>query len=432
MNKKILKYISLGMSVCMCLSLLGCSKDKTAGTDAEIDSGINVTVYEVSKDNINASSDYTGEIVGTESTAVSAKVSGEAKLINVKEGDYVNAGATLLTIDSTTYQLAFNQAKAAYNSALAGKKSAEASYNSVTGGSTQQTLNQLEAAFNAAKLAYDNALDIYNKQKVLYDMGAISQIEFNTYKTNLDNAKLNYDSAESSYNLTKNVVANESKQSAQAGVDSATAGIAQAKAALDIAENNLKNCIVTAPISGYISQKNVSRGQMVSPGVGIFTITNTSSVEVKINVTEAVIPLIAEGTKATVRVPSAKLENAEGIVSGVNPVKDAMSGLYTVKVAIPNEDGALKEGMIANISLVTEERQDTLTIPANAVMQSEEDEYYVYVAVGDIAEKRIIKTGVDNGEYIEILSGINIGDKVVVDGKEYISDENKKINIVTE
>lgn len=432
MKIKALKYTALFTLLCMCLTICGCSKSETAGAEAEETSGVNVTIYEVTKDNINASVNYTGEIVGLESTSVSAKVSGEARTINVKEGDYVKAGTTLLTIDSTTYQLAYNQAKAAYNSALAGKKSADASYNSVTGGSTQQTLNQLETALNGAKLAYDNALDIYNKQKVLYDMGAISQIEFNSYKTNLENAKLNYESAQSSYNLTKNVVANETKQSAQAGVDSADAGIAQAKAALDIAANNLKNCSVTAPISGYISQKNINKGQMVSPGVGIFSITNTSSVEIAIKVTESVIPLINVGTKANVGVQSLKLENIEGTVSSVNPVKDAMSGLYTVKISISNEEGTLKEGMIANIILITEESQDAIIIPANAVMQSDEEGYYVYITAGEMAEKKIVEIGVDNGEYIEILSGINVGDKVIVDGKEYLAKDNMKINIVAE
>ena len=424
---------SICKSICLCLALglifSGCGKSKPT---QQADESINVTVFEVGEDSINSTADYTGQIMGAQSTSVSAMVSGKASNIYVEEGDYVTAGTTLLSVDATTYQLAYNQALAAYNSALSGKKSAEASYNSVTGGSTQQTLAQLESALNAAKLAHDNALDTYNKNKTLFDMGAISQLEFNGYKTAYENAKLNYDTAQTNYNLTKDVVTNESKAVAAAGVDSAQAGIQSAKAALDIAANNLKNCTITAPISGYISAKNVNKGQMVSAGIALFNITDTSSVNIEINVTESVIPLISVGTKATIDVSSAGLNDLEGAVTIVNPVKNAQTGLYTVKISLPNTDGALKEGMIANLTLITESRNNALVVPSNALLQSDEDGYYVYTVNGDIAEKRPVKTGIESSEFTEIISGINVGDKVVVSGKDYISKNNNKVKIVTE
>lgn len=428
-NNFIKKTVALSVVFGICAGSCACGK-KPAETEA--DDTVNVTVYEAGKDDITSSVEYTGKIVSADDAAVSAKVSGEAKTITVKEGDYVKAGATLLTIDSTSYRLAYNQALAAYNSAVAGKKSAEASYNSVTGGSTQQSVNQLETALNSAKIAYDNALDNYNRQSTLYNMGAISEVEFNSYETALENAKLSYENAKTSYELTKNVVINETENSARAGIESADAGIQQAKAALDIAANNLNNCSVTAPISGYISAKNVTKGQMVSPGVSIFTIANPSSVEVEINVTESVIPLIKEGGKAVVDVSGAKVEGAEGTVSSFNPVKNAATGLYSVKVSIPNDNGKLKDGMIASITLVTEEHSKVITVPTSAIMQSDDDGYYVYIANGNEAEKVSVETGIENGEYTEIISGIKDGDKVIVDGKDYISENNRKIKIVEE
>lgn len=425
---------SICKNFCLCLALVlmlgGCGKK--AESTQQTDEAINVTVFDVTEDSINATTDYTGEIMGAESTSVSAMVSGKASAIYVEEGDYVTAGTTLLSVDSTSYRLAYNQALAAYNSAVSGKKSAEASYNSVAGGSTQQTLTQLEASLNAAKIAYDNALDTYNKNKTLFDMGAISQLEFNSYKTAYENAKLNYDTAQTSYNLTKDVVTSESKAVAAAGVDNAHAGIQSAKAALDIAANNLSNCTVTAPISGYISAKNVNKGQMVSAGIALFNITDTSSVNIEINVTESVIPLISVGTKARIDVSSAELYDLDGTVTAVNPVKNAQTGLYTAKISLANNDGALKEGMIANLTLITESRDSAITVPSNALLQSDEDGYYVYIVSGDTAEKRKVEIGIENSEFTEISSGISIGDKVIVSGKEYISEDSNKVKIVTE
>lgn len=426
-SKRILAFLTASV---IAAGLSGCGKEETKTETAE--TGINVTVYEVSKEDINASAGYTGEIVGEETTAVSAQTSGTADGVYVEEGDYVTEGQTLLTIDSTNYRLAYNQALAAYNSALAAKKNAEASYNSVTGGSSQQSLNQLQSAMNSAKLAYDNALDIYNKQKTLFDMGAISEVEFNTYKTNMENAKLNYESTKTNYELTKDVVVAETEQSAKAGVETAEAGVNQAKAALDIAENNLNNCRVTAPISGYISSKNASRGQMVGAGGVLFTITDTSSVNVQINVTEAIILSVNTGTKALVSVSGAGLENIEGVVRNVNPVKNPQTGLYSVKISLANDEGKLKAGMIAKIELITDNKESTLVVPSSALMQSDSEGYYLYVSKGTEAEKRIVETGISNDEFTEILSGIADGDKIIVKGKEYLSEDNLLINVVEE
>ena len=412
-----MKKITVIICICMMMfSLCSCKKDETAGAD--ISEGINVNVYKVEEENISSSLSYTGEIIGKETTQVSAKVSGEAEYIAVNEGDYVEAGDLLMSIDSTTYQLAYNQA-------LAGKKSAQASYNSVTGGSSKQTIAQLEAAYNSAKIAYENALDIYNKQKILYEMGAISQMEFNTYKTNMETAKLNFDSAKTNYELTKDVVANESRESASAGV-------MQADAALDIAKSNLDNCNVIAPISGYVSYKNINRGQMVSPGVVVFTITDTSSVSVKINVTESVVSYITEGTGAIVDIPSANMSKIEGKVHELNPVKDAKTGLYSIKIGLPNEDGVLKEGMTAKINLITDRRENILAIPLEALMNSDEDGNYVYVVKDNKAIKTKVETGIESDEFVEILTGIEKGDIVITSGKEYISDDNNTVNIVEE
>jgi len=425
------KSITLSLAVLLLAGLYGCGNDEPEKKE-ETEEATNVTVYKVTTENINSASSYTGEIVASETTAVSAQVSGAATAIYVKEGDYVSAGQPLLSIDSTTYQLAYNQALAAYNSAVAGKKSAEASYNSATGGSSQQSLNQLESAMNGAKLAYDNALDMYNKQKTLFDMGAISQVEFNSHKTNLDNTKLNYESAKKNYELMKNVVMGETENSARAGVETAGAAVEQANAALDIARNNLSNCTVSAPISGYVSSKSANRGQMVGAGSVIFTIADTSSVEVQINVTDSVISILKPGTPAKVTVSGAETDEIGGSVSLINPVKNPQTGLYTVRISIPNENGALKVGMIAKLSLITENSENTLTVPSSALLQSDDDGYYLYVAIDGNAEKRIVETGISNDEFTEILSGVSEGEAVIVKGKEYITKDNSAVKIVTE
>ena len=413
MNKKLTCAVCIAA---MALSFTGCGKKKEVKTE-KTETATNVTVYTAQKTDMNDLVTYTGEIRASEESSVSAKASGTARSVNADIGDFVSAGAVLLTIDDTDYRLQYNQAKAAHNSAVA-------SYNSATNGSVKRNDNQLKAALDAAQLDFNDAQQNYDRQKTLYDMGAISEIEFNGAKTRLENSKLNLDNAKSNYNLTKDVLNGETEATAKAAVDSA-------KAALDIAQHALTNTTVTAPISGYISAKNINKGQMVSPGTPLFTIKSTNTVDGEINVTESVIPYVHVGTKADISVKSAGIDNIEGKVSVVNPVKNAQTGMYTVRIEISNKDGKLKEGMFAEISLVTREEKNIITIPAEAVMQSG-DELYVYVAEGNTAKKVTVTTGISNDELTEITSGINEGDSVIVSGKEYISEKNNKIKIVSE
>lgn len=350
----------------------------------------------------------------------------------------------------------------------------------------EQSYNDAVNAYNRAKELYDNdtniisarnayqtASDNYNRSLQLYNQGAISKNDLDTAKTTMENAKASLDSVEASNKasvdnaysamITAEENLKKAKTTSKASLDSAKsaldnaknaldnakenvsltsvsneeslktaeAAVESAKAALNIAKNNLNNTSITAPISGYISTKSISMGQMVSPGVELFSIKNSNSVNGEINITESVIPDVTVGTKAIVSVKSADISDVEGVVTLVNPVKDERTGMYTVQVTMENPDNLLKVGMFADITLITDSADDAITIPYEAVMQDGEEQY-VYLAVNDTAQKVTVTTGIEDGDYIQIISGINPGDKVIVSGKDYLSDENNKIKVVSE
>lgn len=376
----------------------------------------NVTVSEAVKDTIASTVSYTGEVKANASASVSPKASGTVEAVYVEIGDFVKAGTVLMRIDATSYQLSYNQAKASYNSATA-------AYNNVKNGSNAQTQVSLDQALANAQSNYDTALDNYNRQKALFDIGAISQVALDSAKTALDNAQIALDSAKTSSNLNQSVIAPQSEASAKASVE-------QAKAAMDIAAQSLANCTVKAPISGYISSKNVSVGQTASQGIEAFSIKNSNAVDVEINVTESVISYLNAGDNAKISIKSAKLDDINGTVSVVGETKNDATGMFTVKVSIPNESGKIKVGMLADVQLTTEKVADALVVPSDSILQSGEKQY-VFVANGNKAEKKEVETGVTDGERIQILSGVEEGNNVIVEGKEYLSDKNADIKITT-
>ena len=376
-TKKILTFITIGAVI---MSVSGCGKRNDVPTSA---ASTNVTVSEVKTQTIEETATYTGELKASESTSVSVKVSGVVEAVYCEIGDYVNAGDILLQIDRTDYLTQYNQANTAYLSVL----------------------SQSKALIDSAQIEYNNAKINCDNQKVLYDNGAISKIAYDSAVTRFENAKINLNSAKE-----------------QSGLNSA-------RAALDAAENSLGYTTVYAPISGYISTKNTNVGQMASPGVEIFSIKNTSTVNAQLNVAESVIPKVSVGAKAIVNVKSID-SSVEGVVTIASPTKNPQTGMYNVSIAIENPEDVLKDGMFADITLTISDAVDALIIPSDAILEDENGQKYVFVADDGVAVKKEIVVGIITEEYTEILKGVQEGDKVIVSGKEYLSDENSKIKIV--
>lgn len=408
------RIVSALIILTLALASAGCGKKEEAQETAD---AVNVTVSAAKTDSIESTVSYTGEVMASSSASVSPNASGTIEGVYAEIGDYVTAGKVLMTIDSSAYRLSYNQARAAYNSAVA-------AYNNVKNGSNAQSQVTLNQTISNAQSNYDTALDNYNRQKALFDIGAISQVALDSAKTALDNAQVALETAKASASLTEGVIAPQSEASAKAAVD-------QAKAAMDLAAKSLSDCTVTAPISGYIASKNANIGQTAAQGVAAFSIKNSDAVDIEINVTESAISSINVGTKAKINIKSAKLEDIEGTVSVAGEAKNDTTGMYTVKVTIPNSDGKIKVGMMADVLLVTDKVENALVIPQNALLQSG-DEMYVYTADGSKAVKKTVETGVTDGEMVEILSGLSSGDMVIVDGKEYLSEKNNDIKVVSE
>ena len=411
MKKRILSVL---MATVLTFAATACGKK--GDTEQEDLNAVNVTVSQAKIDNVERRLSYNGEVLAGDMASITAKVSAKVEDILIEDGEYVEAGTTLATLDATDIRLSYNQALANYNSA-------KASFDMTSNASVKQAETAASQQLKRAEIEYNDAKQNAERMRSLYEMGALSKVEYDAAKIRLDNAELNYTSAKENLDLQTGVTSEKTIMSASAAVQAA-------KATLDIAENNLKNTSIVAPISGFVSSRNLVKGQMVSPGIEIFSIKNTGSVDVKINVTETDIPYIKVGTPAQISVKSASIGPVEGAVSAAEQAKNDQTGLFGVKISIPNEDGKIKAGMFADINLVLEISENAVAIPSEAIMQKGE-EFYVFVASkdGKTAEKKVVIKGIENTEMTEILSGIDEGEKVILKGKEYLSEKNNKIRI---
>ena len=151
-----------------------------------------------------------------------------------------------------------------------------------------------------------------------------------------------------------------------------------------------------------------------------FTIIDTSTVKLSVGVSEQLINRLHVGDPVQVTVSAASEEPFEGVIHTVSPAA-GQTGTYAIEVELDNPDGLLKSGMFAEVVFTGDRSENTVILPRSAVLSDTQGDY-VFVENSGTVRRADVETGIDNGNEIEITSGLSEGDRVVVKGQEYLSD----------
>lgn len=195
---------------------------------------------------------------------------------------------------------------------------------------------------------------------------------------------------------------------AEAGVTQSKAGISQAQAAVDLAQLQLDYANVTAPVSGIITSKGVTKNNMTSTGSVAYTIMSNDSKYVTFLVSEEVMKELSLDQIITVD----RNGNTYDAVITENPgVADMQTGLFKVKAKINAADDIIN-GVKVKLIMTTQRADDVMTLPIDAVYH-ESEKSYVYTYSNGKANKVYVETGLFDDNQIEITSGINSDDQVI-------------------
>ena len=196
--------------------------------------------------------------------------------------------------------------------------------------------------------------------------------------------------------------------------------VAQAQAAVDLVKTQLADASIVAPIAGVVAEKHLSVGALASPSVPILTIVS-SDLEVAISVEEARAAQVSVGMPVSVTVPAYPGISFAGEVSNVAPTVDPRSRTFGVKVKVKDEQGRLKSGMFAKVSLNGEPRGNLVVIPEAAVDRRDGGRYVFLVVDGKVHAKSV-ELGLTDGKNVEVVSGLQEGEKVVVGNLQSLKD----------
>jgi RND family efflux transporter MFP subunit len=210
----------------------------------------------------------------------------------------------------------------------------------------------------------------------------------------------------------------EQKILAQSEFDTAQARFRVADAAVREAETLLGYTKVIAPFDGLITRKHADVGDLATPGKPLLEMEDPTALRLEADVPEAAVGRLKLGDRLLVRISSVS-DSLEGVVSEISPAADPNSRTFLVKCDLPSV-ADLRTGQFGRVAIPVGQTS-ALRVPASATLQRGQMELLFVVADGH-AQLRIVKTGKRVGDEVEVVSGLNAGEQVVVEGGATLLD----------
>lgn len=411
MRQEIKKYLSVSLIVLIAASYFvlftGCNKEKEVyGHDEE--QAITVEALDVSRETIKDFVRLTGRVEAENDVKVTSKIGGRIAEIKKDVGDFVQKGEVIFTLDTNELQNQLAQAQAAVAAAQANLSANESA-------GLPQQLEQVRASLEQAEANYTNVQADYERMKALYEEDAISKQLFDGITLKYKVAKTQRETAKEQYRLTK--------ERLPKNVDALKAQVKQAQSMVDLIQTNLQNSVIQSPVAGIVSYKLANSGEVIGAGMPAVTVVNIDKVNVVIDVTEEEINKVRDGQEVDVKINSLSEEKFKGTISIIPPASNP-TRLFQVKVSINNKDHVLKPGMFAEVDVQTGVRENTVVIPKDAILLKKNGNV-IYLIKDGKAVERMIKLGITNGEKVEVIEGVEQGDKVVVKNQNLLKDGAK-------
>ena len=347
--------------------LLGCGDKVTPGAaqvKRQTISGVSVAA--LAPTTVQEFTEATGTVKASSTTYVASRMMGAVTSLLVKEGDAVEKGQLLLTIDDSDV--------------IQKVKAAEAGH--------REAAKALEAAKQNRELT-----DItYRRYKTMYEGKAISRQEMDQFETQKTVAALEYERV-------------------QEMVHRASAGLSEAKIYLGFTG-------VTSPVRGVVTEKKAEVGSMAVPGMPLLTVENTAAYHAEITVDEGLSGSLRAGMPVLVSIEAIN-RRLTGKVTEILPAINPQSRSFTVKVSVSGP--GLRSGLYAK-ARIPRGKKEIILAPKTAVVEKGQLTGVYAVDGQGAVTYRLIRTGMEYDGNWEILSGLKAGDRIIVQGAEKAVD----------
>ncbi len=274
-------------------------------------------------------------------------------------------------------------------------------------------------SINVAPLVAGRLVDVSVAPNERVEQGQVlARLDQESEQAQVMEARAALELAEIALSRARQLVA--SQRIAQAEVDALQADFAVAQARLQLSEKLLAERTLVAPFDGTVGFREVDPGSHVSEGMVVTTLDDLSIVEVEFSIPEIYYGVITPGMPVTLRAAAFGQRDFPGVIASVDPRVDETSRAFRVRAEVPNRDRDLPTGMFVNVSVPLDSRTAIMVPDETVVAQGKES--FVFVANAGQADLRPIELGQRERDWVEVLSGLAQGEKVIAKGLQNLRD----------
>ena len=404
---RISRYIAgAATPVAMLLSLAGCSKQTPE------EPVVPVQVVTVEKVAIQRTVTADAVLFPLQQAAITPKINAPVKAFYVKRGSHVRRGQLLAVLENRDLAAAARESQGSYDQA-------QAAYETTTAASLPQEIQKATLDTQAAKQLLDAQQKIYDSRRDLFDQGAMPRKELDQTGVDLTQARNQYEIAKKNLDALNAIGKQQTLKAAAGQLESAKGKYLGAEAQLSYSE-------IRSPMDGVIADRPLYPGEMAAAATPLLTVMDISEVIARAHIPQPEAALLKVGDKATIAVPGEDTP-IEGKVTVVSPALDPNSTTVEVWVQAKNPNQRLKPGTSVQLSMLAKTVADAMVIPAAGLLTAQDGTTSVMLVGPDNhAHQKNVRVGIRQGNQVQIIEGLQAGDKIVASGA-YGLPENTKI-----
>jgi len=373
---------------------VSCSKSDTAqarSRDGGAAKAVNVELVRLEK--VKRAVELVGTLAAVDQVTISSETDGRVSKILADLGDRVTAGQALVQIDREKQQYNLDQQRASLARALA-----------QYGAPDPQHLPEIEKTPDVQKANADllQAQQAYDRTKTLFERTLVPQQMLDDAATTLQSKRASYDlSLQNAKNLRASIQASE--------------------ASMKLADRQLRDTEIRAPFDGYVEKRLVNLGELVKQQMPVMAVVRVDPLKVIAEIPEKLAPWIHDGQAVQLHVDAYPDRTFTGKVSRISPAVNTVTRAFPFEALVPNTDAALKPGTFARVHIESGRIDDVLTLPYSA-LQYRYGVNRVFVIADDKLTARELKVGERVGDRIEIISGVEAGERVAANDVDKLVD----------
>lgn len=364
MREKTRRLLILSLIITVSIILIGCKAQVSDNAEKEIA----VEVMEIKKQSISQKATLNTHLQPIENAVIIPKTPGlNVTNIEVSIGDEVSKGDFLFELDKTM---------------------------------VRKQIQQTKRAYDLARKNYDEQKKKFEDLDSQNPTDAIAAMYTNKVMPSLNIPDISQQDKESVLAASENQVD-------------------QARMAYSTALSQLDEMEYYSPISGYVSQININKNQPILGTQPALIITNMERLKASLNISKSVYEHLKEGQSVIVNIDNTEIP---GTIRSLSPIPDFVNSLYSVEVEIDNKENNPWVGSFGSILIELTSKDEVIVIPKSAILH-DSGEKYVFIEKDNRAYKRKVSLGIDNSSEVEVLGGLNEGEKIITKGHQFVKDK---------